>query len=56
MGKKTLILGFFAAFTAGTALGGTYTTISVDGDFADWVDVPVTAKKGGGPGGRPPRC
>ena len=43
MGKKTYLLGILAAVTAGPVFAGTYATISIDGSFADWADVPVVA-------------
>ncbi len=41
MGKSVLIASFVALFAAGSAIGGTFATITLDGNFADWVDIPV---------------
>ncbi len=41
MGKTTRLLSLGIILMAGSAFAGTYTTISIDGSFADWVDVPL---------------
>lgn len=43
MRDSILIIGVVALLTAGTASGGTYAPIVVNGDFSDWADVPVLA-------------
>jgi hypothetical protein len=43
MGKKTYLLGIVAAVTAGPVFAGTYATVSIDGSFADWAEIPVVA-------------
>ena len=41
MGKTTRLLSLGIILMASSAFAGTYTTISIDGSFADWVDVPL---------------
>ena len=41
MGRNIAILGLAVALTAGSARGGTYASITLDGNFADWADVPT---------------
>ena len=43
MGKKTIVLFVAGLLFASPAMAGTYATITVDGNFADWVDVPLVA-------------
>jgi hypothetical protein len=43
MGKKTVIQLAVALLIVSPCLGGTWANITVDGNFADWVDVPLVA-------------
>ncbi|MCP4249201.1 MAG: hypothetical protein GY778_19325, partial [bacterium] len=43
MVKKTLLVGLATFAIAGSALGGTYSTIAIDGSFADWANVPLAS-------------
>ena len=50
MGKMTVLAGLATLVVAGSALGGTWSYITIDGNFADWVDVPLVASDPSGDG------
>lgn len=50
MGKMTRLVGLLVIALAIPAYAGTYATITVDGSFADWVDVPLVASDPSGDG------
>jgi hypothetical protein len=43
MGKKMGFLVLVLCVATGSAFAGTYANITIDGNFADWVDVPLSA-------------